>query len=281
MNKITVVMTCITMIFLTACSSSTGLIGEDSSGNNMVKVIDINLTEEAYGIGVDKEHPEILSSINSALADMKSDGTLDAIIKDYEENEEHEPVISAKRDFSKEQLVVATTGDFAPFDYEIGQDSYGIDKEVIKEIADRMGKELVLVDVNFDIMFMTVAEHKADACIAGITINEERKKYVDFSDPYYIDGLQLVVNAKDADFDNCKTKEDVDKVLASKTKDFKVAVEAKTTAEEYANQFENNITISPSPDQEECIEKLIINSADAVIGDAGVLKYTILQKKVK
>ncbi|MBE5845750.1 MAG: transporter substrate-binding domain-containing protein [Butyrivibrio sp.] len=280
-KRIISVFACLILISTSACSKSylnNNIIGADVQSHSDIKVIDINLTEEAYGIGVDKEHTDLLEAINSALSDIKADGTYDEIISHYETEFVPEPVETAKLDSSKDQLVVATTSDFPPFDYEKDGQAYGIDKELIKEIADRLGKELVLVDVNFDIMFLTVSDHKADACIAGITITDERKKYIDFSDPYYIDGLQVAVRTDNTDFDNCKTVEDINNVFATKDSSYKVAVEANTTGEDFIQLNNAGLTIDSCPDQADCIDKLNLGKVDCVIGDAGVLKYLLTEE---
>ncbi len=277
-NRIISTAICALLIFTTACSnggSVDNIIGADAADSNAVKMIDIYLTTEPYGIGITKEHPDLVDQINRALEDMKADGTFDEIISHYETEVEPEPVESSSKDITKDQLIVATTGDFPPFDYEIDDKYYGIDKELIKEIASRLGKELVLVNVNFDIMFISVSEHKADACIAGITITDERKEFVNFSDPYYIDGLQIAVQADNKDFDECKSAEDIVEVLKSKGSDYKVSVEANTTGEEYVKEQGLNVNVDICPIQETCLDKLKSGSIDCVIGDAAVLKYLI------
>lgn len=129
--------------------------------------------------------------------------------------------------------MVATTGDFKPFDYVEGDLNYGIDKEFAAALADYLGKELVLENINFDIMFMTVAQHKADICIAGITINDARKKYVDFSDPYYHAGQIIVTTNKNTAFDNAKTAEDIEEVMNAAGDNLRVGVENMTIGQYY------------------------------------------------
>jgi len=88
---------------------------------------------------------------------------------------------------------------FAPFEYlEAGStDPIGYDIDVANEIASRMGLECeFLPSQDFDSLVPTVKEGgKADIAIAGITINDERKKEVDFSDPYFESNLAIVVKA--------------------------------------------------------------------------------------
>ncbi len=276
---VSVTITSIGLVLMIACnngSNSAEIIGSDtSSASSDVKTIDVLITEENYGIGVDKDKPELLADINRILAEMKSDGTYDKILSHFETSEKIEPVKTYERNMENNQLVVATTGEYAPFDYEIGDEVYGIDKELVAEIAKRLNKELVLVNMNFDILFMTVFEHKADIAIAGITINDERKKYCDFSDPYYTDGMSIAVRSDNTDFDKCKTADDIKKVLLSKDKTFVLAVESITTAEDYYYDNDLPCTLVECLDIDNAVERLIQGEADCVMGDSAVLKYSI------
>ena len=86
-------------------------------GNNekvTAKVIDIDLTNEEYAFGVDKEQPELLDEVNDFIASIKEDGTLDEICNKYFSDGEPEAVKSAKLDTTKDQLVVATNAAFEP-----------------------------------------------------------------------------------------------------------------------------------------------------------------------
>ena len=68
--------------------------------------------------------------------------------------------------------------------------------------------------------------------MAGLTIKEDRKQYVTFSDKYYDAAQKLIVKADDTSFDSCKTKEDVEKVLSGLSSG-KVGFQTGTTGEKY------------------------------------------------
>ena len=78
------------------------------------KVIEIELTNEEYAFGVDKEQPELLEKANAFIKEIKENGTFDEICNKYFGDGTPTPVTSAKRDDSKEQLVVATNAAFEP-----------------------------------------------------------------------------------------------------------------------------------------------------------------------
>ena len=96
-----------------------------SDGAVTAKVIDIDLTDEEYAFGVDKNQPELLEQTNAFIQKIKDDGTLDEICDKYFGSGEPEGVESAELDSSKDQLVVATNAAFEPFEYTKGDTCYG------------------------------------------------------------------------------------------------------------------------------------------------------------
>ena len=185
-----------------------------------VKVIDIPLTVEEYAFGVDKAQPELLDSINEIIADMKVDGTLDAIISAYATETGIVPITSATYDSSKadSQLVVATNAAFAPFEYKQGNQFVGIDMAIAKHIADTLGMELVIMDMEFDSVVTSVGTNGIDVAMAGLTVNEKRKESVNFTSAYYNAAQVVMVLSDNNDFENCQSAEDVLAVFASKVK---------------------------------------------------------------
>lgn len=121
-----------------------------------VKVIEYNLTDEEYALGVDKAQPELLAQVNEILKQVKSDGTLDKICNNNFGDGTPVAVQSAAFDESKDQLVVATNAAFEPFEYTKGKDFYGIDMELAAYIAEKLGKELVIQNMDFDAVCLSV-----------------------------------------------------------------------------------------------------------------------------
>jgi len=204
-----------------------------------VKVIDIPLTQEEYAFGVNKNKPEILEEVNKLIADIMSDGTYDELIEKYFGDGEPEAVESAELDPSKDQLVVATNAAFEPFEFMLGDKYYGIDMEIAKLLADRLGKELVISNMDFDAVCLSVGQGKADIAMAGLTIREDRKEYVTFSDKYHNASQKLIVKASDTTFDNCKTAEDVEAILSGLSSDTRIGVQGGTTGQFYVEGDED------------------------------------------
>lgn len=218
------------------CSSNGGndkKADEPATSAAKVKVVDIELSSEEYAFGVDKKQPELKEKCNELLKEMKSNGELEEISNHFFGDGEPVAVTSAKQDNSKDQLVVATNAEFAPFEYKEGDKFYGIDMEIAKLLADKLGKELVIVDMAFDAVLLSVQQQKADIGMAGLTVTEERAKQVDFSDPYYNAAQKIICKADDKTFDNCKTKEDVDKILQGFDKSVLIGGQNGTTGQYY------------------------------------------------
>ena len=83
----------------------------------------------------------------------------------------------------KETLVMATNAEFPPYEYHDGGDIVGIDVEVAEAIAGKLGMTLEVEDIAFDSIIPELESGKADIGVAGMTVNEDRLKNVDFTDP--------------------------------------------------------------------------------------------------
>ena len=229
MKKIMALALALVMVLgtLTACGGG--------SAAPTAKVIEINLTEEQYAFGVDKNQPELLDATNAFIKKIKEDGTFDAICNKYFGDGTPEAVVSAERDESKDQLVVATNAAFAPFEYtEDGGKSYlGVDMEIAGLLAKELGLELVIVDMEFESVCTSVQLGQCDIAMAGLTINEERKDLVNFSDSYYEASQQVIVLSDNTEFDACTSAADVENILNAKTKDCKIGVQKGTTGNWY------------------------------------------------
>ena len=197
------------------------------------KVIDVELTEEQYAYGVDKNQPELLEEVNAFIAEIKENGTFDEICDHYFGDGEPVAVESAEEDASKDQLVVATNAEFAPFEYMEGDKYYGIDMEIAKALADYLGQELVIVNMSFDAVCLSVGQSKCDIAMAGLTITEERKEVVNFSESYYNAAQKIVVPSNNTEFDECAAAEDVAAILNEKGGTTKVGFQAGTTGQFY------------------------------------------------
>lgn len=89
-------------------------------------------------------------------------------------------------------LIVGTEAGFAPYEYMKGNEVVGIDMDIAKAIADSMGKELVIKNMEFDGALMQVQNGTIDFVAAGVSVTEERLEKMDFSIDY-VDTTEVVV----------------------------------------------------------------------------------------
>ncbi len=98
-----------------------------------------------------------------------------------------------------ETLKMGTNATFPPYEFysdETGE-VIGIDAEIAALICEKLGYELEIVDIDFDALIPAVTSGKIDFVMAGMTVTEERKQSVDFSDTYAT-GVQVVIVAEDS-----------------------------------------------------------------------------------
>ena len=225
---------------LAGCGSN-GSNGSSDEGDSKktAKVIDVDLTSEEYAFGVDKTQPELLEQVNTFINKIKEDGTLDEICDKYFGGGEPTPVESAALDESKDQLVVATNAAFEPFEYMQGDSYVGIDMEIAALLADELGKELVIQNMDFDAVCLSVGQQKCDIAMAGLTVSEERKEYVTFSDTYYQASQRLIVPSDNTDFDDMTDADSIAAALAELDSSVKIGCQQGTTGNSYIEGSED------------------------------------------
>lgn len=128
-----------------------------------------------------------------------------------------------------ETLKMGTNATFPPYEYYSDEtdDIIGIDAEVAALIAEKLGYELEIVDIEFDALIPAVVGGKVDFVMAGMTVTEERKQSVDFSDSYAT-GVQVVIVKEDSDITS------VDDLFAEGA-NHKVGVQQGTTGDIYCS----------------------------------------------
>jgi len=200
----------------------------------VVKVIDIALSEEEYAFCVAQDNEELKTQVNAFLDEIQENGTFDDICNNYFGDGTPLKITSAELDTSKDQLVVATSTGFEPFEMVDATGKYsGIDLEIAYYLAEELGKELVIDDMDFEAVVNSVQTGHSDIGMAGLSVTPARAEVVDFTDSYYNASQVLVVKADDTTFDACTTAADVEAILAGLTADTKIGCQKGTTGELY------------------------------------------------
>ena len=155
-----------------------------------------------------------------------------------------------------------TEATFPPYEFLRGQEIVGIDVEICRAIAQKLGKGFQCETVDFDSVIPAVISGKAHLAAAGITVTEDRKKNVDFSVPYVKTGI-VVIYKKDNPF---KDKEQL--------KGKKIGVQAGTTSETFVTdelKQEPERTKSPA----EAVAALKAGRVEFVIADIDPAKNCV------
>ena len=134
-------------------------------------------------------------------------------------------------------LVMATNAAFPPYEYKEGDGYKGIDVEIAEAIANKLGKKLVIEDVEFGAVLTGVAQGKYDFGMAGITVTEDRKKTMDFSNTYAT-GIQVIIvndGSTIATLDDLFDFDENGDPIGLKNPDIKVGVQENTTGDIYSS----------------------------------------------
>lgn len=152
-------------------------------------------------------------------------------------------------------LTMATNAYFPPYEYYEGSDIVGIDADIAQAIADKLGLELKIEDMEFDSIITAVQTGKADMGLAGMTVTEERLQTINFSDTYAT-GIQSVIVKEDSDI---QTLDD----LQGK----KIGVQLSTTGDIYATDDYGAENVEQYNKGADAILALTQGKIDAVIID--------------
>ena len=157
------------------------------------------------------------------------------------------------------KLVVGTCADYPPYEWHLVQDGedkiIGFDIDIAQTIADELGVELEVIDMDFDGLVPALSTGKVDMIIAGMNPTEERKQSVDFTDIYYTQKDALVIKSEDAK--NIRSENDLKKSS--------LATQKATIQEEYLLGNFPDAEIKSVPKWNTAILYLVTGKADAVL----------------
>lgn len=166
----------------------------------------------------------------------------------------------------KTTLVMATNAEFPPYEYREGDKFVGIDVEIANAIAEDLGMELKIEDMAFESVIAAVQSGKADVGLAGLTVDEDRLKNVDFSESYTTAAQVVIIK----DGSPVASPDD----LAGK----KIGVQVGTTGAQYAGDIED-AKVEQYNKGFEAVQALTQDKLDAVIIDREPAKVFVSQNE--
>lgn len=164
--------------------------------NADLSILKEDFAQEDYAICVAKENTALRDEINQALAELKEEGVLADIISNYigDDTKGKTPYVSPKNvSRSRGTLTMATNAAFPPYEYYENGVAVGIDVDMAQAIADKLGMELEVSDMEFDSIIIAVQSGKADIGAAGMTVTEDRLKNINFTDSYTTTSQVIIV----------------------------------------------------------------------------------------
>ena len=192
------------MLVAVIIGASFALVACNGDDKNYVAVAAIDLLQEDFGIAVKKGNTSLMNAVNVVIDDWLANGKMNQYMDYYSAlaNEEKggESAVApdglqTSWDFGSATEVVTmyTESGFAPYEFYKGENIVGLDVAIMSQVAVKLGKKLEVKDVVFDVVATNVANSTGDAVgAAGITINDERKQVIDFSNVYASSTLVIV-----------------------------------------------------------------------------------------
>ena len=153
------------------------------------------------------------------------------------------------------ELHMATNAFFPPYEYYENDQIVGIDAEIAKAVCDKLDYNLVIDDMEFDSIITAVQSGKADFGMAGMTVTDERKEAVDFTDTY-ANAIQVIIVKEGSD--KVKSADD----LANAT----VGVELGSTGDIYVSDIKG-CTVDQYSKGNDAVLALVQGKVDAVVID--------------
>ncbi len=166
------------------------------SQNDDLQILEGSFEPEDYAIAV-KKGSELTDKINAVIKELKEDGTIGKILGNYIGDNQGSYQYTSPEDVDRSngKLVMATNAEFPPYESYDGSKIVGIDPDIFQAICDKLGYEAVIEDMQFNAIIASIEAGKADIGMAGMTVDPDRLKNVDFTESY-AQGLQVIITRK-------------------------------------------------------------------------------------
>lgn len=167
------------------------------SQNDDLQILSDPFADEDYAIAVKLDNDKLLNELNSALKELKDEGVIDKILGNYIGDNTGTYQYTSPEGVTRDKgtLVMATNAEFPPYEYKDGNNIVGIDPDIFLAICDKLGYEMKIEDMAFDSIIPAIQGGKADVGIAGMTVDEDRLKNVNFTESY-AKGVQVIITRK-------------------------------------------------------------------------------------
>lgn len=172
----------------------------------------------------------------------------------------------SNKDEGNKKYLIACDAKYAPFSFEENGKYKGIDVEILDAVAKEEGFEYELKPMDFNAVIPGLTSNQLDGAIAGMSITDERKKALDFSDGYFESGLSVVTGAN-----NTSINKESD--LQGKTAALKKGTAGSKFAED--NQSKYNLKLNYFEDSPTMFLDVENGNSDFLLEDYPVIAYKI------
>ncbi|NTW51186.1 MAG: transporter substrate-binding domain-containing protein [Chlorobiaceae bacterium] len=148
------------------------------------------------GLGFHKENPELRNSFNSFLKEIRSNGIYGDMVERWMKKGETTMPVVPKVESGAPLVVGLVSDNGLPFTAVKDNRLVGFNIELLERFAAFSGRKLTYLDIQFGSLIPALASRKIDMIGAVMWITEERRKQIDFSDPYYVQGANFFVLRK-------------------------------------------------------------------------------------
>ncbi len=165
-----------------------------ASKDPSIQILDESFMEESYAGVVAKENLGLLDSVNLALIQLRAMGVYDSIFASY---------VGGNKKYRVKQesvkgpvLKVATCAKFPPFIfYDDKKQMMGIDVEIIRYVAKHLERPVEIIDMDFENIIGAVRDGKVDLGFSALSVSEERRQIINFTDYYATSRIIVVVRS--------------------------------------------------------------------------------------
>lgn len=207
-----------------------------------------------------------LTACGGSAKETTAAAAADTTVAAKEESTAAESTAAESKEAAGGKLVMATNAEFPPYEFHDGDKIVGIDAEIAQAIADELGMELEIEDIAFDSIIPEIVSGKADMALAGMTVTEDRKASVDFSDTYATASQMIIV------------KEDSEIAGPDDLKGVTVGVQLGTTGDIYVSDLEaDGTTVERYNKGFEAVQALSQGKIDAVVIDGEPAKTFVAE----
>jgi polar amino acid transport system substrate-binding protein len=155
----------------------------------------------------------------------------------------------------KVKLIMSTNAEFPPYEMTTDDGGFaGIDIEIAEAIAEKLGLELVIDDMDFNAALLAVQQGKSDMVMAGVTVDPDRQKVMDFSNSYAT-GVQVIIVKEDSN------------VTADTLGDFMIGTQKGTTSDIYCSDDFGAEHVTTYDSSITAVQALINGQVDCVVVD--------------